>query len=649
MRWIALACALATNSSLAQLLELGRPPEVASGPVARALADDLLDAARADQDDGAAPRAKRAFRRIAARLLESNRSSSVLLGRSMAHLVPDFDDAVEGPSARFASVLTGSRLGALEQRILAGSLPPTESIEHDLREALAPILDTLEPPPPASGWTAREIDASADTTTTTEAIRALERRAVLSEAQAGELTDLLVVLDEAESIPTFTTDVRTARSRLHRAALAMASPPGWMPRPDRGALAEDLVAAARGAIIPDRRDRSLLALARVAVAAESISEMNALPESRDTERIRGRLLALVERSRDEPARWFGSFAALRAGLALRDLRAFAKTEPGLVRQLRVPWRELWREARRTSARLDANLDELFAGERPESNPAVISLLLDQRAARRTLEDIVWLNDRLANTERSRGGRPAVREEMEATADRVMQLGRRLDEPGPEGRAALIEITAFAADWRRFESLRGEHLLSGDETSDAILGDRAVSLRRDLDAQREQWRRAWSRERTTEAERARQRLLEIETTLATLDDLRTLDIVRLNAWPAWELDDRSSQALAGSLRAVLRARLERREPRRSSRELAEIAAFTAALARALPPLEEPMPLAEIALGPPDTAASWLAVHREAIASLCRSVEESLASPDPQEAAQLRAVALFDIRLLGERVR
>ena len=672
---VAFVAAICAARAQPLTLETIRPPEAGEGLAAERLA------VRLDREAGETGGAPGAWRRLAARCLRVGEdrgeagSALVLLGGTLALRREAFDDLIDsGTVDPVAARLAGSSLERLGERVASGAAGGVRGVERGLREALAPIVDAGPWPAADAGWFLGPPLAVA------RAAGAGDRGIAGGVVEPGAITALRDALRRAETVPSLRRGARLTRSRLMRATTLATDPPAWLSEEAARAFAGALSEASSGVTDPDRRpdsQRMLAWLGRLAGAADGLDGLEPDRRRRDLRRVRGAFDRFVRERADRPA--MDRVELLCRGIELLDLSAYDAADAGLVRHLRPALLALRREARRSSWRLLAQMEVLFETEAPASDPAAISLLLDQEASRRAMDELLTLHDVLADPERSTSRGPLIRPRYRRVGERLLDLAPSLerdsaDALGARAAFALDEIRELAGVLGRLNPMPGERLLrpagegSGSTRGELVrelIGAAAGPLAEAMDRARASWVEAW-----TEHDRPRRR----ERLRAEIDLLERLGAAieaaawaepdgSAQAWPGWTLSERAFNTLMTPFRrdlrravlAVVRGEEDAGERVDGLIERHAGAMLAGVLERELVSARGAVPewlrdgvqaeergrervgwgddasrlygvVHEVGLGPPDRVRAWGVDARARLASVCRYAEE-LAKPGP----------------------
>jgi hypothetical protein len=332
---------------------------------------------------------------------------------------------------------------------------------------------------------------------------------------------------------------------------------------------------------------------------------------------------------------------VRRMAASRELDA--DETPAALRGARRRLHQAYEEAER--AVLDA-LPALVAAERPGADPALASLLADQKQRLSDLQRLGRMRSWIDSIARIIPGQQRTFE------GQIKRWSAALVDP--QRRAAAVEaLEDFERQHDRFAPVPFEHALrAGERAAVTATGGEHERLMALIDEERLLWARAWCRgERGGAAGRRLDLIAHLTERIGESADLITLgnEIVKLNRWGAWTtpetLLNRLSADLPGRLKLATAAVVSGRDNGVADQlELLEADAALARLAGActrelLVSLEEAEGGPAATLGPlvaAPPADAWMAAERGRFASLCRLAIELEYATSLDRTADIRAL-------------
>lgn len=569
----------------------------------------------------------------------------------------DLDEDFESATP-VAAAIAAPALEALAQD---AATAPIDTIERGLRDALAPITASAGKAPGWAGWATHGPAPSA------EAVR--DRYQPDPPPTVARLLD---TLDEAADQPAFHRGAERLLVLLDRAAPLAGELPAWLPESTRLTLAADLESAAAGVTEPASRTKALGELERLALAAELIDTISTVANQREARGLRDSIVSLFGRTRGQPAQLRASARVLLPALRDADIEGLDNARRQAVQPLRPFYDSLRVELLLATERLLTRLAGSADAQNPTSDPAIISLRLEQRRARSAIERIIALSDFIADAERTlRTKRAMIDERYEAFGDELMRLARGAGDPAAAERA-IARINALAQSIEQLAPAPGEAELirltepqpagapgaAAAQRLTALTGGRAPELLATIKAAREAWLTSWPDPLAGETAGRLERLRTLAGVAELAADLAwalPLDepANRAAAHPAWQLNAGArapaEQAAQTELsRLVADAIADRAGIGERAAELADRTAtlrIAGRLNRALAAIEDPSaetsePAAahELALGAPDPIRAVAFAARAEMADVCRYAAElarARAIDDPALAEDLEA--------------
>lgn len=682
-RWaLALVVMVAGTASGQRLnLQTGGAPPPNAGLAARALADSLdqqIETMKKQPGAGPAARVSMSLRIAARDLLRSGEaagesgSSRVLLGRTIADHLAALDN--RAAEAARAAPLT---LDAVAMD-LDSPVPPDEvRADRWLRDALAPLTQTVTAPPVMAGW----FEAGEDPRGTVEPLVRWSAGLEITDPLRQAVARLDERLRSAELWIAYRPAARRAAALVRVSAGPIERRPAWFTVQARRDLEDRLVEAlatfegdgAAGA--EAGQDRAAL-LRRIANLSGLLERAATVDETSTAVReIRAGLMDLLKlprAGRDEERRLGTLDRAI--GLALR--RRELERDADLARQLKPALRGLAPAARESEAALFAAARRLVSDEGAASDPAVLNAVSAHQRRVDDLALVARLNALIAVTGPGGAG---VAPEYKGLADWLFEIGQDLAKPARRD-LALAEFREVAGGavaaldsgaLRRLVALvdpstprsPGPTVLIWNE----LTGDRAAALADAADKARAALIGAWNAKEVPRRQEAERRARLINRLIAAIEDAawaRSLEIqqqsptgasnvANLQQWPGWQLSAATLHAVASTAPIAGRAAVERllagddRDAEAQLRTLENDAAV-ALLAGRLERLATEAgqgtlragpdaALLELGLGPPDPDRSWMAGERPALAAICRYAEEwAEASREAGQGDRARAI-------------
>lgn len=662
-----LACvALAASPprTAAQQLDLDPPPVApplptsnAASALAALLAEEVehLSRRRADEETEArALAASIAWRRLAHELLmrgddaADRRDDLVVSGFRLADARGEFDGAI----ARLPS--QGGRaadaIKALERFIASpGKLraAPADDLASALEAALAglePVLDALGLPRAANAWPSIEhADASAIEQALPGArLAAAARDSALPAAIAQQLAALAESITAAEFWPDLRPEAALLATPLLRVpeAVRVVEGAGWLPASLRDSLRQRWSAALELIADPRRRSGGLRELAALEALAGVIDTAAPLLRPRSGDAPRGpidpaRLLKAVRSLEapvtDEPSARSAIERARMIESLLETMTEARRRETKEVRrEFRVLRRDLSRDALRTEDSVLRQIEVLAAPEAAPTDPAVASLLENQRRRLRAIRALDEVDAALTDIEAR----------MPAHARPLILRSRGwlspLSDPA-RSETALRRCEAFVRQWSRLRGPAAEAAIRrGDAEAVALCAGRATEVLASLDRRREAWADAWADGDADRAEEVIQPMLEL---LELIDDAAALARSRANPrligrWGGWDdlggipgatdaMDARIAVAVESLVRGDGKALREALALQRREAPLWRLRArLVRLLADSLASLPTGLPGAIGRAGTRPGADSFLAERAESLFTLARMTREYL---------------------------
>jgi len=673
------AASLAIGTARAQTLDLSGPKPPAPGDGRAALAlGELMDqqASALLPRDGPGVRATAALRVLARDLLTRGEragpdgSEAIVLGRTIARALPGLD-AMLVPIGDDDALAPVADLLAFDLDRVGEDPDSIDSVWRLLRDALAPLLEQLDPPPGGHGWNpGGEVnDAPEWSDQTYEAWR----QGGLTQSAIDALGRFARVLDAGQRWHAYAESARGVRAVITRAGGVLA-PHAWLQSDARARLVDAFDDAARQIDDPARRIRALESFRALATTARVLHRFDALdaPEARSA--LSARLAQMTS-----PLESVGAMEAIdRLALLLG-------TDPGQERTLagpvRPPWRAIRTQLRFTRQSLESALVRSIRGQGEMSDPGVLSAVAGHR---RTLDQLARLR-RLGERLDPPGGH----KEQPAAAHRRTRLGRAvlaiwrragkdIDQP-----AALGAIGRLATGLERFEPMPGEAELAraaGDSGTDpggdwsAAIGATEGELLDAIHEARDAWLDAWIEDPLSGATaHARGRAERLALLMETLRDAIALSALidrgdgqgpggtdaapgAIQSWPGWEmspaamrywamgLDGATAEATPAAIDAADDAGRKitaLREQFAPALLIGRLERLAGARGLGQDPNATRSVLYELASGVPGAGGFWLGDLRRDLAHVCRYSEElaaARAAGDEDRVENVRAFVL-----------
>lgn len=645
--------ALLAATAHAQLLDLGEPaaPDPALGSAA-ADAASMLAAQATRTDAGKLDEPRAALRlTIAAMFTAGDRlgepgSAHILTARTMLAHLAQLDQLL----ADAALDELAAAAFAADLRSLAANIPDQPaSLDRQLRNRLSPLTDRFDPVEPWAGWL-RTASTQTNPDDSLAALRSLPNGAVPVE--------LIELLERGLASTAFARSAQVTLARLERASRIATTQPRWLAPKVAASLADRFTNAAASITDPASSASAIETLDHLALAADAIALADQLPLGIAPKAVRTQLTQSLAAIPLPAPMLKGLGQAMRLALATPD----PSFESTLIRNLKPAWRALNEALHRSQQDLIARLPAAAAQPDPLTDPSILAAMGARRQTLAMVSHLRALNTLLADPN-SKPSRPTPRKEFRKLADKLLVLGRSLDDE-QAGPAARTLLATLAGDAARLATLPGEDQLRAavasidDPAPMPLLGTRAGLVLSQIDAAREEWLAEWTRVTPTSPPPSPSRLDALRQLMTALDDLRRASLAAhqgspANAWPGWQLAPAILRSEAARIEPALSRLVDTALAQRDDQLIAGLAspkahsvlvALSAELARQLettrPPNQPGLPagLDQFALGPPANDAQ-LANWRQELAAVCRYADEwfsAAAGQDHQRTQQLSQV-------------
>lgn len=445
------------------------------------------------------------------------------------------------------------------------STAQTQPNANGVSEWIAPLLSRLIPaiiPQDASTWRTHWIAAPgaagvAGATSVPQvsddlaALRARAERTAMDDLTRAGLMSIIEFLERgrqfAELGPRIDAYQRTISELLMGAEVIAIS--AWLGDDQRDAMNARLSRSVAWFQDIPRRQQGIDAMLRLEAEASVLTAIDALAQSKASEKALHEVVAGVWKSVDEAKSDRDAVRMLKQATAIIERMTAARTlsASGLARELRIVERELQKDYRLCEAKVLAELASGAILKGSMADPGISSLLADLRER---VDDLVRLR-RMPDwsVAINQIHPPAAKDfdvRMRKHAQALLEPAKRVD--------ARIALDRFEDELRMFERMPFEKSLRDAATT-------AVQLTGGLNAQmiglitekRKAWADAWSRvEFTPEASTTMLLLHQLCGDLRDAASLVEIEADTLNRWPAWQVS--AELVAAGQGNVVTRLRL-----------------------------------------------------------------------------------------------
>ena len=658
--WLLIAAVVLLNPSLrAQTLEL---PHVIEAPTLQlpTYAADLIkdlegeivamrDPSRAaDPAQKTVTRASINVRKIAANLLAfgdragKDGSTAVLAGVRLARGREEIDrllkKALEPGAADNGSVLNSLRSFNDDAEALIGD--GRAFMDRDLDSVLqstfrtfADAIGELEHTPIVSHWPSSPNAPAPASRPTLVDLATQVQQAPIPPAARDELASIIDFLQRGEDFPELRPRIelyRTLVGKLLDAAQVIAAST-WLGSDDRSAFDARIRSAALLFKDPKTRDAGERQIERLNTSRLVIERIDALQaEHVDVKPIAKALLAAESNANEEDGESARQQISAIAGILERMLAYRQLPEAHLKRDLRLVERDLHKAYRTAEEALLKQIASLTASSRPLADPAISSLLVEQKQLLADLERIAkapaWM-DAIAAIDKNAG---------DAFEKQVQKMSRGLPDPNrrPDSIAAMNE---FERQLGMFAQLPFEvQLRDGDPGAVSATGALHSQLLAMIKQQRQKWAQAWGDGNA--ASEAGNRMAQLHRLTSAMADMSEVardggDAALLNRWSAWMLDPdlnrRPMSDVASRLKLATAAAVQG-DDNGLAQQLDKIdhdaplvklvGRLTAMIGGQLRELPNGAPGIAGELTQPPGPDAWMVQHRNELASICRYAME-----------------------------
>lgn len=661
LRAACLAALLLVSTAHAQRLNLGSTePAPGSGAVALRDAQALRASAAAfKQNEPASEQLLASYTALAATLLEQGEALGVPGARRVA--AARKLQAAQPPlrAALAAKLLTDAEAIALARSIdaLAATTITADALDTELRSALAPLIEKLDPSHALTAWptivgapsAAWPEFKSTDAATLAGAMKALDplkQRIALASKWAAYRPG-------ADALSRLVREAGGCFGRESR--LPVGAYKRWLKELAEGAqeiLADTSTDAARA-------DRGLARLRRLAAWSRVLDALERHGGAPAFKPITDSLGPAFELMPDEPPAPTAANADRLTRLALwlesMPTREALQDESTIIRQLRPAFRSIAELCRGSqSEAIDAVAAAIRSAD-AAGDPGVLAAVNMHRRHTRLLALIRRASDALRETQAA--GEPTLRENAKPLADALLRLAKDVADPKQRDQA-IDGLSNLAADCVDLIELPGERRLrERDAALDAVLGSSAAAVLDAIERERAQWRKKAAGRTGPGGEQHAARLRALAAATALAADIAELESDRaaLARFGGWTLDDADLVKLLNDAKGALRAfaptaaeaeESKARDAARAAELLAARHAIVRVAAHVCRALRDRKELAAdtdaaraavmlLGTGAPDPRWATLGAERDALAIICRYATEARDSQSAGEFATKRA--------------
>lgn len=664
LRAACLAAVLLVSAAQAQRLNLGSTePAPGSGVVALRDAQTLRASAAAfKQNKPASEQFLAAYTALAATLLEQGEALGVSGSRHVA--AARKLQAAQPPlrAALAAKLLTDAEAASLTRSIdaLATTTITADALDTELRSALAPLIEKLDPYHTLTAWptivgapsAAWPEFKSTDAATLADAMKALDplkQRVALASKWAAYRPG-------ADALTRLVREAGGCFGRESR--LPVGAYKRWLKELAQGAqeiLADTSTDAAQA-------DRGLARLRRLAAWSRVLDALERHGGAPAFKPITDALGPAFELMPDEPPD-ANADRLTRLALWLESMptRDALQDESSIIRQLRPAFRSIAELCRGSqSEAIDAVAAAIRSAD-AAGDPGVMAAVNMHRRHTRLLTLIRRASEALREPQAA--AEPMLRENAKPLADALLKLAKDVADPKQRDQA-IDGLSNLASDCADLLALTAERRLrERDAALDDVLGTQAGTLLDAVERERAQWRKKASNRSGPGGEQHAARLRALAATLALAADVADLESDRaaLTRFGGWTLDDADLVKLMNDAKGALRAfvatasdadEAKARDAARAADQLASRHAIVRVAAQVCRTVRDSKELAAdtdsaraavmllgVCSGSPDPRWATHGGERDTLAVICRYVTESRESQAAGEFATKRANELL----------